>query len=259
MKKTDLEIATKAAIGAGEILLSYWDNRESLEISSKRPGDFVSQADLEAEKYLKQQLLGSGSDYGWLGEETGSSERGSKRWIVDPLDGTTNFLRGIPHWSVSVALELEGELSLGVVHDPIKQETFIAEKGSGAFLNGVGIKVSDTEDISSALFATGIPFGNMANIDQHASEIARLMPHCAGVRRLGSAALDLAYVACGRYDGFWERSLQMWDIAAGLVILREAGGVVTGWQKQESAEQKGNVISGNQKLFDIFFGIIAGD
>ena len=259
MKKTDLDMATEAAVGAGEILLGHWEKRESLEISNKRPGDFVSQADLEAEQYLKQQLLGSDSDYGWLGEETGSTEGVSKRWIVDPLDGTTNFLRGIPHWSVSVALEVDGELSIGVVHDPIKQETFFAEKGSGAFLNGASISVSDTEDISSALFATGIPFGTMQDIDKHASEIARLMPHCAGVRRLGSAALDLAYVACGRFDGFWERRLQMWDIAAGLVILGEAGGVVTGWQKHESAEQNGNVISGNQKLFDKFFEIIAGD
>lgn len=256
MSKSDLEIATEAAIGAGEILSKFWSNRNSLKISSKSPGDFVSQADLQAEEHLKKLLLGADSNYGWLGEETGETAGFSKRWIVDPLDGTTNFLRGIPQWSVSVALEVEGELTLGVVHDPIKQETFAAEIGAGATCNGVAIEVSKTENLSSALFGTGIPFGEMDTIEQHAAEIAGLMPHCAGVRRLGSAALDLAYVANGRFDGFWEHNLQIWDIAAGLVVLREAGGLATGWSKQEPSEQHGNVICATPQLFDVFFEII---
>ncbi len=256
MSKSDLEIATEAAIGAGEILSEFWSNRDSLNISIKSPGDFVSQADLQAEEHLKKHLLGAGMNYGWLGEETGETSGFSKRWIVDPLDGTTNFLRGIPQWAVSVALEVEGQLVLGVVHDPIKEETFSAEIGNGATCNGVAIEVSKTEHLSSALFGTGIPFGEMNTIDKHAAEIASLMPHCAGVRRLGSAALDLAYVANGRFDGFWEHKLQIWDIAAGLVILREAGGMVTGWSKEEASEQHGNVISATPELFDDFFEII---
>lgn len=251
----DLKLATEAAMGAGQILLEFWKTRESLEISSKRAGDFVSKADLAAEEFLKKTLLKSSED-AWLGEETGSSGDADRRWIVDPLDGTTNFLRGIPHWAVSVALEIKGELSIGVVYDPVKRETFAAELGKGARLNDSPIAVSETKDLTSALFGTGVPFGEMPHINDHASEIARLMPHCAGVRRMGAAALDLAYVASGRLDGFWERRLQLWDMAAGLVIASEAGAKISGWDESDSPEKSGNVIAGTPELFEKFSKLI---
>lgn len=256
MSSSYLNLATESAVAAGQILLDFWSKRDSLDISTKRPGDFVSKADLSAEESLKSNLLGSSNEFGWLGEETGSESNTRGRWIVDPLDGTTNFLKGIPHWAVSVALEIEGTLSLGVIHNPITGETFSAEKGAGASLNGIPIGPSATSDFSTALFGTGVPFGTMNHINEHSQDIARLMPHCAGVRRLGAASLDMAYVACGRLDGFWERSLQLWDIAAGLVILREAGGKISGWSQDESSESSGNVICSSPQLFDKFFGLI---
>lgn len=247
--ETDLQLAVRAAESAGKILLNFWLDRSALTVSNKRAGDFVSEADVTAENHLRELLLGGNEADRWLGEETGSQGQGGRRWIVDPLDGTTNFLRGIPHWSVSVALEVDGVLTLGVVHDPVHSETFAAQLGGGATLNGLEIAVSETEDFASALFGTGVPFGTMAHIADSAAEIGRLMPHCAGVRRMGSAALDLAYVAAGRLDGFWERKLQIWDIAAGLVLLREAGASVEGADSLEKPEQTGTVMTATPKLF----------
>lgn len=252
MTESDLQLAVRAVESAGKVLLKFWAAREQLTVSNKRAGDFVSEADVTAENHLKSVILGERESDQWLGEETGSLGEGSRRWIVDPLDGTTNFLRGLPFWSVSVALEVDGELVVGVVHDPVNSETFAAELGSGATLNGVPIAVSETEEFSSALFGTGVPFGSMPHISDSAQEIGRLMPHCAGVRRMGSAALDLAYVAAGRLDGFWERKLRIWDIAAGLVILREAGGMVQGENPEEKPEQSGTVIAATPKLFQAF-------
>jgi myo-inositol-1(or 4)-monophosphatase len=247
--ETDLELAVRAAKSAGEILLKFWAERSQLTVSNKRVGDFVSEADLTSENHLKELLLGACEADQWLGEETGAEGKSSRRWIVDPLDGTTNFLRGIPFWSVSVALEIDGELTVGVVHDAVHSETFAAQLGHGATLNGLPIEVSNTEAMASALFGTGVPFGSMAHIADSAADIRRLMPHCAGVRRMGSAALDLAYVASGRLDGFWERKLQIWDIAAGLVLLREAGATLEGAEVSEKPEQSGTVMTATPKLF----------
>ena len=248
----DLALALQAAGAAGNILSHHWLNRQNLSIQTKRAGDFLSQADLEAEACLKTILLGARPDDGWLGEETGASKPARRRWIVDPLDGTTNFLRGIPHWALSIALEVDGQRRIGVVHDPVKAETFSARLGHGAYLNGAPIRVSGSENLSGALFGTGIPFGGMAHIDDHAADIASLMPHCAGVRRMGAAALDLAYVAAGRLDGFWERRLQQWDIAAGLVILHEAGARTEALDPTEQPENTGTVLTANPALFDAF-------
>jgi len=252
MTESDLQLAVRAAESAGKVLLEFWAARSLLTVSNKRAGDFVSEADVTAENHLKGMLLGERESEQWLGEETGSLGQGSRRWIVDPLDGTTNFLRGIAFWSVSVALEVDGQLVIGVVHDPVRSETFAAELGFGATLNGLPIAVSDTEEFSSALFGTGVPFGSMPHIADSAIEIGRLMPHCAGVRRMGSAALDLAYVAAGRLDGFWERKLRLWDIAAGLVILRESGATVQGESPEEKPEQSGTVITATPSLFPAF-------
>jgi myo-inositol-1(or 4)-monophosphatase len=245
----DLALASRLAGEAGDVLLAHWAARGSLTVTAKRAGDFVSEADREAEALLRRGLASARPGDGWLGEETGAAPGGARRWIVDPLDGTTNFLHGIGHWAVSVALEDSGTLVLGVVHDPLRGETFAAVRGRGATLNGSPISVAPDGAMASALFGTGIPFGDMPHIDDHAADIARLVPACAGVRRMGAAALDLAYVAAGRLDGFWERRLQPWDIAAGLVLLREAGAQVEGWTPEERPESSGTVIAAGPALF----------
>lgn len=245
----DLALALALAEEAGELLLDHWAARDRLTVRAKRAGDFVSQADREAEAQLRRRLAHARPGDGWLGEETGSRAGNERRWIVDPLDGTTNFLHGIGHWAVAIALEVAGDLLLGVVHDPLRSETFSATRGRGALLNGEAIGVSGATRMDAALFGTGIPFGSMPHIDDHAADIARLMPHCAGVRRMGAAALDLAYVAAGRLDGFWERSLQPWDIAAGLVLLDEAGARTEGWHPDESPATTGSVIAATPALF----------
>lgn len=254
----DLALARHAALAAGEVLMGHWSRRQGLKIAQKRAGDFLSQADLDAEACLKDMLLGACPGDGWLGEETGtgSTKATNRRWIVDPLDGTTNFLRGIPHWAVSVALEVDGKLCIGVVHDPVKGETFHGACGAGAWLNDAPIRVADTGQMAAALFGTGIPFGGMDHIDDHAADIARLMPRCAGVRRMGAAALDLAYVAAGRLDGFWERRLRLWDIAAGLVLLREAGARVASLDPSEHPEDQGTVLTASPSLFPAFSAVL---
>lgn len=257
-RKDDLALAEILAREAGDILKTHWTDRHRLTVSTKRAGDFVSEADRAAEAHLRARIAAARPDDGWLGEETGGTPRGTRRWVVDPLDGTTNFLRGIGHWAVSIALEDAGRSRLGVIHDPLRDETFTALDGRGATLNGKVISVSQTATMAEALFGTGIPFGDMDHIDAHSADIARLMPRCAGVRRMGAASLDLAYVAAGRFDGFWERVLRPWDIAAGLVILREAQARVEGWQPDEAPEEKGTVIAATPALFDAFAACLRG-
>lgn len=254
--EADLALAMRAAQEAGDILMHHWSALSKLTVVTKRSGDFLSQADVEAETCLRRILLGAHPTDGWLGEETGEIASARRRWIVDPLDGTTNFLRGIAHWAVSIALEVDGVRRVGVVYDPAKGEMFTARIGCGAHLNGVQIQVAETIDLSSALFGTGIPFGGMAHIEDHAADIARLMPHCAGVRRMGAAALDLAYVAAGRLDGFWERRLRPWDIAAGLVLLREAGAKTAALNDGDQPELSGTVVTATPSLFESFAGLL---
>lgn len=254
--RADLDLALAAAQQAGAILLDHWQARAGLQVTAKRAGDFVSEADVAAEQALRAHLLGACPDDGWLGEETAEVTATHRRWIVDPLDGTTNFLRGIPHWAVSIALEVDGIRRIGVVHDPVKSETFSARLGGGACLNGTPIRVAAGADLSRALFGTGIPFGGMAHIDAHAADIARLMPHCAGVRRFGAAALDLAYVAAGRLDGFWERRLRPWDIAAGLVLLHEAGAQTAALDPADRPEISGTVLTASPALFAAFAALL---
>lgn len=253
MLAVDLARAEAAARDAGALLLARFRTRDRLEIREKRAGDFVSEADDQSEALLRTRLCRDGD--GWLGEETEAAE-GARRWVVDPLDGTTNFLRGIPHWCVSVALEVEGRPVLGVVHDPLRDETFAAAAGHGMQLNGAPAGLAATDAMADALFGTGIPFGGMGYIDVHAADIARLVPHCAGVRRMGSAALDLAYVAAGRLDGFWERRLRPWDIAAGLVLLEAAGARVEGIGADRDPWATGTVLAATPALFDPFAALI---
>lgn len=257
----NLNLMIKAARKAGRSLVKDFREVENLQVSSKGPGDFVTKADREAERIIKEELMGGRPTYGWLGEETGA-EAGAdptRRWIVDPLDGTTNFLHGLPHWAISIALEHKGEIVSGVVFDAAKDEMYWAEKGAGAWMNERRLRVSGRRSMSDAVFATGVPFGAKRTLPAMLSDLARLMPACAGMRRWGAAALDLAYVAAGRFDGFWERELQPWDLAAGLVLVREAGGMVSAIREGDDVLEKGSVICGNEALFEPFRKIIRND
>lgn len=248
----NLNIMLKAARKAGRSLVKDFREVENLQVSAKGPGDFVSKADVAAERILREELLGARPNYGWLGEETGETEGAdpTRRWIVDPLDGTTNFLHGLPHWAVSIALEHKGEIVAAVVFDPAKDEMFYAEKGQGAWLNDQRrLRVSGRRRMEEAVFATGIPFGAKETLPAMFRDLSRLMPMTAGMRRWGAAALDLAYVAAGRLDGFWERELKPWDMAAGMLIVREAGGLVEAVRAGESVFDSGSVLCANEHLF----------
>ena len=257
----NLNLMIKAARKAGRSLVKDFREVENLQVSMKGAGDFVSRADIAAERIIRAELTGARPNYGWLGEESEpvQGEDPTRRWIVDPLDGTTNFLHGLPHWAISIALEHRGEIVAGVVYDPAKDEMFWAEKGVGAFMNDRRMRVSGRRQMSQCLFATGVPYGAKKTLPATLQDLARLMPACAGVRRWGAAALDLAYVAAGRYDGFWERELNPWDIAAGLALVREAGGLVGPLRVGDPILEQGALIAANSEVFDPFAAIIRGD
>ena len=250
----NLNLMIKAARKAGRSLVKDFREVENLQVSSKGPGDFVSKADTEAERIIKDELMGGRPTYGWLGEETGATAGAdpTRRWIVDPLDGTTNYLHGMPHWAISIALEHKGEVVSGVIYDAAKDELYWAEKGAGAWMNDRRLRVSGRRAMVDGVFATGIPFGAKKTLAASLGDLARLMPQCAGVRRWGAAALDFAYVAAGRYDGFWERELQPWDMAAGIILVREAGGLVQPIREGDDILASGSVICGNDGLYDSF-------
>lgn len=224
----NLNVMIQAARKAARRLVRDFGEVENLQVSVKGVGDFVSSADRKAEETIKEMLTEARPNYGWLGEETGAADGvdPTRRWIVDPIDGTTNFLHGLPHWAISIGLEHKKEIVAAVIYDPVKDEMFTAETGQGAWMNDRRLRVSARREISEMVFATGVPFGTDDTLPNTMSDLARLMPRCAGIRRWGAASLDLAYVAAGRYDGFWERNLQPWDIAAGILLVREAGGFV---------------------------------
>lgn len=256
----NLNIMIKAARRAGRALAKDFREVENLQVSMKGAGDFVSRADLNAENMLKEDLMGARPTYGWLAEEGGEEEGQdpTRRWIVDPLDGTTNFLHGMPHWAVSVALEHKGTVVAGVIFDPTKDELFFAEKGAGAWVNESRLRVSGRSKMIESVFATGLPFGGRPDLPDTLRELGRVLPGCAGVRRWGSAALDLAYVAAGRYDGYWERRLNAWDLAAGLVIVREAGGLAEPIDANGDILADGAMICANEALFDPLCKLVRG-
>ncbi len=246
-----LNVVVGAVQKAGRRLLRDFGEVEQLQVSVKGPGDFVSQADMRAEETLRQELSRARPAFAFLMEESGSSGREDWewRWVVDPLDGTTNFLHGIPHWCISVGVEKRiaedrTELMAGVVYSPALDELFWAEKGAGAFLNDKRLRVSGRRNLQEAVFATGIPFAGVARKAEFSAILARIMPQVAGVRRMGSAALDLCWTAAGRYEGYWELGIKPWDMAAGLVILKEAGGFATDPEGGEPYPS-GDVVVGN--------------
>ena len=254
----NLNLMIKAARVAGRSLVKDFREVENLQVSMKGAGDFVSKADFAAEEIIREMLTEARPNYGWLGEESGETagEDPTRRWIVDPLDGTTNFLHGLPHWAVSIALEHKGAVVAGVVYDAAKDELFFAEKGQGAWMNQTRLRVSGRSKMIEAIFATGLPFGGRADLPETLADLARLLPACAGVRRWGAAALDLAYLAAGRYDGFWERRLHAWDMAAGLIILREAGGLAQAIDPGDDILESGEIVAANEAIFEKFAGII---
>ncbi|SIT82035.1 inositol monophosphatase family protein [Pontibaca methylaminivorans] len=256
----NLNIMLKAARKAGRSLVKDFREVENLQVSMKGAGDFVSRADIAAERILKEELLGARPTYGWLAEEGGGidGDDPTRRWIVDPLDGTTNFLHGLPHWAISIGLEHKGQIVAGVIYDAAKDEMFLAERGEGAWMNDTRLRVSGRTRMIESIFATGVPFGGRPDLPDTLGDLGRLMPVCAGVRRWGAAALDMAYVAAGRYEGFWERHLHAWDIAAGTIIVREAGGLVEALDPGADLLETGSVICANGRIFDTFARAIRG-
>jgi len=227
-RSATLTVMEAAARKAARGLIHDFGEVEQLQVSRKGPADFVSNADLKAERTLRAELARARPNFGFQMEESGET-KGSEnaRWIVDPLDGTTNFLHGIPHFAVVIALEQAGEITAGLILDPIRDELFCAEKGMGAFCNDRRIRVSGRSNIRDAVIATGIPYHGRGDHPAFAGEMLAVMNEVSGVRRFGAAALDLAYVAAGRCDGYWERDLSPWDVSAGILIVREAGGYVS--------------------------------
>ena len=245
-----------AAQKAAKRLLRDFAEVEQLQVSIKGPSDFVSQADLRAEQTLKEELSKARPGYGFLMEESGASgsDNWAWRWVVDPLDGTTNFLHGIPHWAISIGLERrlpdgKSELAAALIYAPAVDEMFWAEKGAGAFVNERRLRVSARRDMTEAVFATGVPFRavSIARRNAFSRTLVAIMPQVAGIRRFGAAALDLAWVAAGRYDGYWELGIKPWDMAAGLLLVREAGGYATS-TGDEDPRDSGNIVAGNPHL-----------
>jgi myo-inositol-1(or 4)-monophosphatase len=251
---------TAAAQKAARGLKRDFGEVEQLQVSRKGPSDFVSAADVRAEKVLRIELTKARPKFGFLLEEGGEikGEDGHHRWIVDPIDGTTNFLHGIPHFAISIGLEMDGEIIAGLVFNPITDEMFYAEKGKGAFLNDRRLRVSARDTLGDALLATGIPFRGRPGHAPFLAELERVMPAVAGVRRAGTASLDLAYVAAGRYDGYWEKGLQPWDIAAGILLVREAGGFISDFNGGKEDLAKGHVVAANAKLQRPLLDLLAG-
>ncbi|MFD1883172.1 inositol monophosphatase family protein [Paracoccus pacificus] len=260
MQSANMNVMIKAARKAGRSLVKDFREVENLQVSVKGAGDFVSRADREAERIIKEELRGARPTYGWLGEETGEDkgEDPTRRWIVDPLDGTTNFLHGLPHWAISIGLEHKGQVVAAVVFDPAKDEMFTAEKGNGAFMNDTRIRVSNRRNMIESIIATGLPFGGRGSVPMAVKDLARLMPETAGVRRWGAAALDLAYLAAGRVDGYWERLTFPWDKAAGILLVREAGGFVESIDEGTDVLDEGGIVAANAQLFPRFAELIRG-
>jgi myo-inositol-1(or 4)-monophosphatase len=261
-----ITVMQKAARKAAPRIRRAFGEVEQLQVSRKGPADFVSVADREAEQTVMEELRRSRPDWGFLMEEGGTIEGdpAKPRWVVDPIDGTSNFIHGIPHFAISIAVQEPkpggtgwGELSQGLVYQPLTDESYWAEKGRGAWLNERRLRVSSRRSLDDALVATGVPYLGHGHLERFQSILAAVAPEVAGIRRFGSAALDLAWVAAGRFDGFWEEDLQFWDIAAGVLLVREAGGFVTDFRGGDGALAKGQVLAANDQLHSKLHRLVA--
>jgi myo-inositol-1(or 4)-monophosphatase len=255
-----LTIAVRAARRAGGIINRAAQNLDLLNVSRKAHNDFVSEVDGAAENAIIEMLLDAYPGHSILAEESGAQGDPGKseyQWIIDPLDGTTNFLHGFPHYSVSIGLMHKNVLSQAVVYNPAANELFTASRGAGAYLNDHRLRVSKRSKLGDCLIGTGFPFREFTHAEAYLAIFKDIMPRVAGIRRPGSAALDLAYVAAGRYDGFWEFGLSAWDMAAGCLLITEAGGLVGDMEGNDTYLKSGNVIAGNPKVFGQLLQVIA--
>ena len=251
-----LNIAIRAARTAGDAIVRELDRVGDLSVDIKGKNDFVTEVDKNAEYIIIETVKSAYPDHAFFAEESGKSGNSDYLWIIDPLDGTTNFLHGIPHFAVSIALQHKGRLDQAVVYDPIKQELFTASNGKGAQLNNKKIRVSPQKSLDAALLATGFPFGDNPDVEAFIDSFRALYPKISGIRRAGVASLDLAYVACGRLDGFWEFGLKPWDIAAGALLIQEAGGINSEISGGLDFLKSGNIVSANPKLLKEIFKIL---
>ena len=252
MRPPIINVMDAAARKAARSLVHDFGEVEQLQVSQKGPADFVSEADRRAEQILKYELGKARPDFAMLLEEEGfvGVETASDRWIVDPLDGTTNFLHGIPHFAISIAHTQNNELEAGMIYDPTRDETFWATRGGGCFLNNTRLRVSARRNLNTAVLATGIPFGNRSGKEKMLKALVPVMDKTAGLRRFGAASLDLAYIAAGRFDAFLEIGLSPWDVAAGILLIREAGGLVSELNGQNDPLNGGTILAANSALFD---------
>ncbi len=256
-----LNIAIKAARRAGQIINRASNDLDSLKVATKQPNDFVTEVDQAAEAAIIETLREAYPGYGILAEESGESAGKGKQdteyqWIIDPLDGTTNFIHGMPHYAISIALAKNGVVEQAVVFDPNRNELFTASKGAGAFLNERRIRVSRRTKLQDSLLGTGFPYRVFNHVDTYLAIFKELTQKTAGMRRPGAASLDLAYVACGRYDGFWEFGLAPWDVAAGALLISEAGGLVSDLRGENNYLETGNLVAGTPKVFAPLLGVV---
>ena len=252
LNSPQINIIIRACNKASRSLIRDFGEIENLQVSSKGPGDFVTSADKRTEKTIIEELQKAHPDFGIISEEIGMINKSNtkNRWIIDPIDGTMNFLNGIPQFAISIGYEEDNEIKCGVIFNPIMNEMFCAEKGNGAYLNNSRIRVSSKKKIKDALLVTGGPKGDSKIKDKIFSEYISVSKNVPNIRKFGSAALDMAYVACGRFDGYWQRELNYWDIAAGIVILKEAGGFVDFFEEEPSLPLKKNVLASNSNIHD---------
>ena len=251
LNSPEINLITRACMKASRSLIRDYGEIENLQVSSKGPGDFVTSADKRTEKILINELQKAQPDYGIITEEAGiiNKDNNKNRWIIDPIDGTMNFLNGIPHFAISIGYEENGEIKSGVIFDPIKNEMFCAEKGNGAYLNNKRLRVSNKKKLDQSLIVSGGPKHMSKKKDQIFSEFIKISKKVfAPIRKCGSAALDMAYVASGRFDGYWQRELNYWDIAAGIIIVKEAGGFIDFFEEDTVIPLKKNVLATNSNI-----------
>ncbi len=255
-----INVMVKAARRAARSLKRDLGEIENLQVSLKGPANFVTAADKRAEEMLYTDLAKARPGYGFIGEEGGTREGADKShtWIVDPLDGTTNFLHGIPQFAISIGLQREGTMIAGVIYNPANDELYIAERGKGTFLNDKRLRVAGRKKLNEAVIACGLPHIGRGDLELANRELGAMQSRVAGLRRFGAASLDLAFVAAGRLDGYWERNLSPWDMAAGIIILREAGGIVTGIDGKDDAMTTGDILCGNEFIHAELLKVLKG-